>query len=101
MPPLLRGPSASRVRYAPRSLETRSVGSGISWSDVVELRAYHTDPNAPIEAFAKLKHRCIKAAHSVWSAIGTSALRQPGTLGETTVIAHVPKKRIRDKARFS
>ncbi|RIX27129.1 Rid family hydrolase [Sphingomonas edaphi] len=66
--------------------------AGVSWDDVVELRTYHTDPNAQIEAFAKVKNRYMKSPPPAWSAIGTSGLLQPGALVEIAVVAHVPKK---------
>ena len=66
--------------------------AGVSWDDVVELRTYHTDPNAQIESFARVKSRYMKAPPPAWSAIGTNALLQPGALAEIAVVAHVPKK---------
>ena len=66
--------------------------AGVSWADVVELRTYHTDPNAQIETFAKVKQRYIKSPHPAWSAIGTSGLLQPGGLVEIALVAHVPNK---------
>lgn len=66
--------------------------AGVSWDDVVELRTYHTDPNAQIDAFAKVKNRYMKSPPPAWSAIGTSGLLQPGALVEISVVAHVPKK---------
>jgi enamine deaminase RidA (YjgF/YER057c/UK114 family) len=66
--------------------------AGVSWSDVVELRTYHTNPGAQIDAFAKVKSRYMKSPPPAWSAIGTSGLLQPGALVEIAVVAHVPKK---------
>jgi len=66
--------------------------AGVSWDDVVSITTYHTDPNAQIEAFAKVKSRYMKSPHPAWSAIGTSGLLQPGGLVEISVIAHVPRK---------
>lgn len=66
--------------------------AGASWDDVVELRTYHTDPGAQIEAFAKVKSRYMKSPPPAWSAIGTSGLLQPGALVEIAVVAHMPKK---------
>ena len=65
--------------------------AGVSWDDVVSLTTYHTDVNAQIETFAKVKSRYIKAPPPAWSAIGTNGLLQPGGLVEISVIAHVPK----------
>jgi enamine deaminase RidA (YjgF/YER057c/UK114 family) len=67
--------------------------AGVSWDDVVELRTYHTDPSAQIEAFARVKSRYMKSPPPAWSAIGTSGLLQPGALVEIAVVAHVPKNR--------
>ena len=65
--------------------------AGVSWDDVVELRTYHTDPAAQVEAFARVKSRYMKNPPPAWSAIGTNALLQPGGLVEIAVVAHVPK----------
>lgn len=67
--------------------------AGVSWDDVVELRTYHTDPNAQIDSFAKVKNRYIKSPPPAWSAIGTSGLLQPGALAEIAVVAHVGRGR--------
>lgn len=66
--------------------------AGASWDDVVALTTYHTDPNGQIETFAKVKQRYIKSPHPAWSAIGTTALLQPGGLVEISLIAHLPQK---------
>ena len=65
--------------------------AGVTWDDVVELTTYHTDVNAQIETFAKVKSRYIKSPPPAWSAIGTNGLLQPGGLVEISVVAHVPK----------
>ena len=66
--------------------------AGVGWDDVVSLTTFHTDPVAQIDAFAKVKARYIKSPPPKWSAIGTTALLQPGALVEIEVIAHVPDK---------
>ena len=66
--------------------------AGVTWDDVVSMTTYHTDPNAQIETFAKVKARYIKGPPPAWSAVGTTALLQPGALVEIALIAHVPKK---------
>ena len=66
--------------------------AGVSWDDVVSLTTYHTDVNAQIEAFAKVKSRYMNSPPPAWSAIGTNGLLQPGGLVEISVIAHIPKK---------
>ena len=66
--------------------------AGVGWDDVVSLTTYHTDPAAQIDGFAKVKSRYMKSPPPKWSAIGTTALLQPGALVEIEVIAHVPKR---------
>ena len=66
--------------------------AGVSWNDVVSMTTYHTDPNAQIETFAKVKARYMKSPPPAWSAVGTTALLQPGALVEIALIAHVPNK---------
>ena len=66
--------------------------AGVSWDDVVSMTTYHTDPNAQIEVFAKVKARYMKSPPPAWSAVGTTALLQPGALVEIALIAHVPQK---------
>ena len=67
--------------------------AGATWDDVVELTTYHTDVNAQIEAFAKVKSRYIKSPPPAWSAIGTNGLLQQGGLVEIALGAHVPKQK--------
>ena len=66
--------------------------AGVSWDDVVSMTTYHMDPNAQLETFAKVKARYMKSPPPAWSAIGTTALLQPGALVEIAIVAHVPKK---------
>ena len=67
--------------------------AGVTWDDVVSLTTYHTDPNGQIETFAKVKQRYIKAPQPAWSAIGTTALLQPGGIVEIALVANVPQKK--------
>ena len=64
--------------------------AGVTWDDVVSMTTFHTDPNAQIETFAKVKSRYMKSPPPKWSAIGTTALLQPGALVEIELIAHKP-----------
>ena len=65
--------------------------AGASWDDVVFMTTYHTDPSGQIEAFAKVKARYMKSPPPAWSAVGTTALLQPGALVEIALIAHLPR----------
>jgi enamine deaminase RidA (YjgF/YER057c/UK114 family) len=67
--------------------------AGASWDDVISITTYHIDPKAQIDAFAKVKSRFVKSPPPAWSAVGTTALLQPGALVEIEVIAHLPEKR--------
>ena len=67
--------------------------AGVSWDDVVSMTTYHLDPAAQLETFAKVKARYMKSPPPAWSAIGTTALLQPGALVEIAIVAHVPKKK--------
>ena len=67
--------------------------AGVSWDDVVSMTTYHIDPNAQLATFAKVKARYMKSPPPAWSAVGTTALLQPGALVEIALIAHVPKNR--------
>ena len=69
--------------------------AGVSWDDVVSLTTYHTDVNAQLETFAKVKSRYMKSPPPAWSAIGTNGLLQPGGLVEIALVAHVPKRKAR------
>ena len=65
--------------------------AGVTWNDVVSMTTYHTDPTAQIETFAKVKARYMKSPPPAWSAVGTTALLQPGALVEIALIAHKPR----------
>ena len=67
--------------------------AGVSWSDVVEVRSFHTDPNAQIDAIAAVKRRYRAAPDPAWTAVGTSALLSPNGITEIALIAHKPKPR--------
>ena len=71
--------------------------AGASWDDVVSMTTYHTDPNAQLGTFAKVKARYMRSPPPAWSAIGTNALLQPGALVEIAVVAHVPNSDERAK----
>ena len=66
--------------------------AGVSWDDVVSMTTYHMDPTAQLETFAKVKARYMKSPPPAWSAVGTTALLQPGALVEIALVAHVPRK---------
>ena len=67
--------------------------AGVTWDDVVSMTTYHMDPVGQLETFAKGKARYMKSPPPAWSAVGTTALLQPGALVEIALIAHVPKKK--------
>jgi enamine deaminase RidA (YjgF/YER057c/UK114 family) len=66
--------------------------AGVTWEDVVSITTYHTDLAAQIGPFAKVKARYIKGPPPAWTAVGTSALLQPGALVEIALVAHEPAR---------
>jgi enamine deaminase RidA (YjgF/YER057c/UK114 family) len=65
--------------------------AGVGWADVVEVRSFHTDPNAQIDAMAAVKRRYRAAPDPAWTAVGTSGLLSPNGITEIALIAHRPK----------
>ena len=65
--------------------------AGVTWADVVEVRSFHTDPNAQINAMAAVKRRYRAAPDPAWTAVGTSGLLSPNGITEIALIAHRPK----------
>ena len=67
--------------------------AGVTWADVVEVRSFHTDPNAQLQAMAAVKRRYRAAPDPAWTAVGTSALLAPNGITEIALIAKVPGKK--------
>ena len=65
--------------------------AGVGWANVVEVRSFHTDPNAQIDAMAAVKRRYRAAPDPAWTAVGTSGLLAPNGITEIALIAHRPK----------
>lgn len=65
--------------------------AGVTWADVVEVRSFHTDPTAQIDAMAAVKRRYRAAPDPAWTAVGTSGLLSPNGITEIALIAHKPK----------
>ena len=65
--------------------------AGVTWADVVEVRSFHTNPTAQIDAMAAVKRRYRAAPDPAWTAVGTSALLSPNGITEIALIAHKPK----------
>jgi enamine deaminase RidA (YjgF/YER057c/UK114 family) len=66
--------------------------AGVSWADVVEVRSFHTDPTAQIDAMAAVKRRFRAAPDPAWTAVGTSALLSPTGITEIALVAKLPAK---------
>ena len=62
--------------------------AGVGWGDVVEVRSFHTDPNAQIDAMAAVKRRYRAAPDPAWTAVGTSGLLGSTGITEIALIAH-------------
>ena len=67
--------------------------AGVGWGDVVEVRSFHTDPTAQIDAMAAVKRRYRAAPDPAWTAVGTSALLSPTGITEIALVAHKPKRK--------
>jgi enamine deaminase RidA (YjgF/YER057c/UK114 family) len=67
--------------------------AGVGWADVVEVRSFHTDPVAQIDAMAAVKRRYRAAPDPAWTAVGTSGLLSPTGITEIALIAKVPEKK--------
>ena len=65
--------------------------AGVSWADVVEVRSFHTDVNAQINAMAAVKRRYRPAPDPAWTAVGTSGLLSPTGITEIALTARLPK----------
>ena len=65
--------------------------AGVSWADVVEVRSFHTDPTAQLEAMAAVKKRYRASPDPAWTAVGSSALLMPNGITEIALVAHKPK----------
>ena len=65
--------------------------AGVGWGDVVEVRSFHTNPTAQIDAMAAVKRRYRAAPDPAWTAVGTSALLSPTGITEIALIAHKPR----------
>ena len=67
--------------------------AGVTWSDVVEVRSFHTNPTAQIDAMAAVKRRYRAAPDPAWTAVGTSGLLAASGITEIALIAKVPEKK--------
>jgi enamine deaminase RidA (YjgF/YER057c/UK114 family) len=67
--------------------------AGASWSDVVEVRSFHTNPTAQIDAMAAVKRRYRAAPDPAWTAVGTSGLLAASGITEIALVAKVPEKK--------
>ena len=67
--------------------------AGVGWGDVVEVRSFHTNPTAQIDAMAAVKRRYRAAPDPAWTAVGTSALLSPTGITEIALIAHKSRRK--------
>jgi enamine deaminase RidA (YjgF/YER057c/UK114 family) len=66
--------------------------AGVTWADVVEVRSFHTDPAAQLDAMAAVKKRHRSSPDPAWTAVGTSALLAPNGITEISLLAYKPRK---------
>lgn len=65
--------------------------AGATWADVVEVRSFHTDVTAQVDAMAAVKRRYRPAPDPAWTAVGTSGLLSPTGITEISLVARLPK----------
>lgn len=84
-----------KVRNMFKALQQHLEAAGSSLADVVELTSFHvgaTDSasfNAEFARFAPIHHEFFPDHYPAWSAVGTTALLQPGAVVEMRAVAMI------------
>lgn len=85
----------ARVRWMFEQLKVHLATAGASLADVVELTSFHAGPTdaesfgAEFARFAPIHHEFFPDHYPAWSAVGTTALLQPGAPVELRAVAMV------------
>ena len=61
--------------------------AGASLADVVELMTFHTELQADMQAFARVKDQYFPDRYPSWTAVGTTELALPGLRVEIRAVA--------------
>lgn len=83
----------AKVRHMFKALESHLATAGATMADVVEITTFHTGPRSSEEfqaefaRFAPLHHEAFPSHYPAWSAVGTTALLQPGAPVEMRAVA--------------
>ncbi|WP_085640735.1 MULTISPECIES: RidA family protein [unclassified Pseudomonas] len=80
---------AQQSYLAFQALRTVLEEAGATLADVVELMTFHTDLQADIKAFAKVKDEYFPDRYPAWSALGISQLSLPQLRVEIRAVAVV------------
>jgi enamine deaminase RidA (YjgF/YER057c/UK114 family) len=84
----------TQIENALASIETllRDAGCNNGWSDVYQIRSYHTnlDSDAFFTMVAKIKEKCGEAHRPIWTAVGVDKLGLDGMKVEVEVEAILP-----------
>jgi enamine deaminase RidA (YjgF/YER057c/UK114 family) len=84
----------TQIENALGSIETllRDAGCSNGWSDVYQIRSYHTnlDSDAFFTMVAKIKEKCGEAHRPIWTAVGIDRLGLEGMKVEVEVEAILP-----------
>ena len=74
------------------NLRTVLAAAGCDFADVVDLTTFHVDMAVHHAAFYAAKNRVFPRGTCPWTAIGVSALANPGLLLEVKAIALIPER---------
>lgn len=76
-----------QAHLAFQALKTILEAAGASLADVVELMTFHTELQADMQAFARVKDQYFPDRYPSWTAVGTTELALPGLRVEIRAVA--------------
>ncbi|MNQ53679.1 RutC family protein YjgH [compost metagenome] len=76
-----------QAHLAFQALKTILEAAGASLADVVELMTFHTELQADMQAFARVKDQYFPDCYPSWTAVGTTELALPGLRVEIRAVA--------------
>ena len=76
-----------QAHLAFNGLKTILEAAGASLADVVELMTFHTELQADMQAFARVKDQYFPDCYPSWTAVGTTELALPGLRVEIRAVA--------------
>lgn len=76
-----------QAHLAFKALRSILEAAGASLADVVELMTFHTELQADMQAFARVKDQYFPDCYPSWTAVGTTELALPGLRVEIRAVA--------------